>query len=149
MKIQLRRFALKQHYTIGHLYIDGQYVCDTLEPPSLHFTSKMKVCAIQRSKLKEGTAIPTGTYRVIITKSFRFRRWLPEIIAVPGFTGIRIHPGNTPADTLGCILPGRNTIAGHVTDSNSCLSAIILRMTAALGRGETIDITIAEPTIKK
>ena len=94
MDIQLKRFALKPTYTVGHIYIDGKYVTDSLEPPSRYFTSVMNVSAIQRKKLPDGTAIPTGTYRILITKSPRFGKWLPLLLVVPGFSGIRIHAGN-------------------------------------------------------
>ena len=149
MDIQLKRFALKPTYTVGHIYIDGKYITDSLEPPTRYLTSEMNVSAIQRKKFPDGTAIPTGTYRILITKSFRFRRWLPEIIAVPGFTGIRIHAGNSRADTTGCILPGTNCYPGRVLSSSVALHDIMSRMTAALARDEKIFITITEPQPKK
>ena len=149
MDIQLKRFALKPTYTVGHIYIDGKYVTDSLEPPSRYFTSVMNVSAIQRKKFPDGTAIPTGTYRILITKSPRFGKWLPLLLVVPGFSGIRIHAGNSRADTAGCILPGTNCYPGHVLSSSVALRDIMSRMTAALARDEKISITITEPQPKK
>lgn len=149
MNILLKRFALKPLYTVGHIYIDGKYITDSLEPPSRHLTSEMKVSAIQRAKLPDGTAIPTGTYRILITRSPRFGKWLPLLLDVPGFSGVRIHAGNTKADTTACILPGKNRYPGRVISSTLALHDIINRMTAALSRGEKIFITITESQPKK
>ena len=84
MKLTLRRIALQPTYTIGRMYIDGVYFCDTCED-----TVRPK-----GQKVPGETAIPYGTYRVVITKSARFKKMLPEILNVPYFSGIRIHAGN-------------------------------------------------------
>ncbi len=105
MKLLLKRIALKEKYTIGKLYIDGEFFSDTLEDP------------VREEKIYGETAIPTGTYKVTITLSPRFRRWLPLLHDVPNFEGVRIHRGNTPEDTHGCILVGQNKIKGQVVNS--------------------------------
>lgn len=105
MKLLLKRIALKEKYTIGKLYIDGEYFADTLEDP------------VREEKIYGETAIPKGTYKVTITLSPRFRRWLPLLHDVPNFEGVRIHRGNTPEDTHGCILVGQNKIKGQVVNS--------------------------------
>lgn len=105
MKLLLKRIALKEKYTIGKLYIDGEFFSDTLEDP------------VREEKIYGQTAIPKGTYKVTITLSPRFRRWLPLLHDVPNFEGVRIHRGNTPEDTHGCILVGQNKIKGQVVNS--------------------------------
>lgn len=108
MKLELIRHALKADYTIGRLFIDGIYFCDTLEDT-----------VRTGPKVFGKTAIPQGTYKVQITYSNRFKQPMPLLIDVPGFSGIRIHPGNTAEDTHGCILVGKNTIKGRLTESRN------------------------------
>lgn len=105
MKLTLKRIFKGENYTIGKLHIDGEYFCDTLED------------AIRDIKVYGETAIPAGTYKVTITLSPRFRRWLPLLHDVPYFEGVRIHRGNTAEDTHGCILVGQNKIKGQVVNS--------------------------------
>ena len=88
------------------------------------------------------TAIPEGSYPVVITKSPRFRRWFPLLVGVPGFTGIRIHSGSMAADTRGCILVGENTIVGRLTSSRATLTKLITTIMAASDQGEAVWITI-------
>jgi len=134
MNITLKRIAKQATYTIGRLSVDGEYLCDTLEP---------KVRNLKKEKKVPGrTAIPAGTYRLLITKSYRFRRWLPLLMDVPQFQGIRIHAGNYPEDTQGCILVGWNRKRGMVVNSRSALQMLMMRLTAALDRGETLHISI-------
>ena len=94
MNLIVKRFEFGPDYTIGRLYIDGDYFCYTLE-------DKVRV-----EKIPGETAIPAGRYSVIVDHSNHFQRDLPHILNVPGFEGVRIHPGNTKADTEGCILVG-------------------------------------------
>lgn len=109
MKLTLKRISLKPDYTIGKLYIDGKYFCDTLEDTVRKLPAE--------NKIPGSTAIPTGTYRVSVTYSPKFGRDLPLVENVPYFTGIRIHRGNTPQDTSGCILVGENKAIGKVLNS--------------------------------
>lgn len=88
------------------------------------------------------TAIPEGSYPVVITKSPRFRRGLPLLVGVPGFTGIRIHSDNMAADSRGCILVGENTIVGRLTSSRATLTKLITTIMAASDQGEAVWITI-------
>ena len=107
MELKLRRFEFGTTYTIGKLYVDDVYFCFTLE-------DKVR----EGEKVDGQTAIPYGTYSVIIDHSNRFNRDLPHILNVPGFEGVRIHTGNTSADTEGCILVG-TTWAGKDFVGNS------------------------------
>ena len=142
MKINIKRIARKTHYTIGHLYIDGQYFCDTLEPADCGLIKDMPLHEILRAKAKGKVAIPIGCYRVFITKSVRFGGWLPLVYGVPGFKGIRIHAGNRPADTSGCILVGWNRRVGQLLNSRTALYLLMQKMTEALGRGERVELEI-------
>lgn len=112
MKLTLIRKYKKDKYCIGKLYIDGEYFCDTLEDKDRGLTDNMTVSEISKIKVKKETAIPTGTYKVTITYSNRFKKNMPLINNVKGFEGIRIHSGNTDKDTEGCILVGQNKVVG-------------------------------------
>lgn len=105
MKILLKRIFKGEDYTIGHIYVNGQYFADSLED------------TVRDVKIKGKTAIPAGKYLILMTYSNRFKKIMPLLIDVPGFEGVRIHSGNTPEDTEGCILVGKNTIKGQLTSS--------------------------------
>lgn len=107
MIIEVIRMYFKDTYTIGKLYIDGVYLCDTLE-------DKVRPLG---EKVYGQTAIPEGTYELRWAYSPKFKRNLPRVIDVPGFKGVLIHPGNVIADTEGCILPGENKAKGLILDS--------------------------------
>lgn len=117
MIIKVKRVAFKKDYTIGKLYIDGKYVCDTLEDRDRGLDDSMNEEDIKRKKVYGETAIPYGTYKVSITFSIKFKKMLPLIENVKGFSGIRIHSGNTAKDSLGCILVGQNKEVGKVINS--------------------------------
>lgn len=117
MDLKLKRIFRGDKYTIGHLYIDGDYYCDVLEDVDRGLTDDMSEEEIKRIKIYGKTAIPTGRYKVEVTYSPKFKRYLPILLNVKGFTGIRIHSGNTPEDTLGCLLVGYNKEKGKVLNS--------------------------------
>lgn len=117
MKIELKRIAKKPNYTIGKMYLDGKYFCDTLEDTDRGLRQLMPLDVIQRIKVMHLTAIPTGTYKVILNVSPSKGRLLPRLLDVPGYDGILIHRGNTPNDTSGCILVGENKAVGMVLNS--------------------------------
>lgn len=136
MEVTLTRIAKRETYTIGRLAINGTYFCDTLEP-----TWRDIGVGRPGRKVTGRTAIPEGRYPLVVTFSPRFKRWLPLLLHVPQFSGIRIHSGNTADDTEGCILPGLNTSRGRVTDSYLWER----RLVAELGRrpeGEPVWITV-------
>lgn len=134
MKMRLDRLYLKPDYTIGKLYLDGKYFCDTLED---------RVRDPAREKKVSGeTAIPAGIYEVIVNISPRFRRKLPRLLNVPGFDGILIHRGNVAADTAGCILVGENKLAGQLLHSSGYELKLTELLETAQSMGERISITI-------
>lgn len=143
MNIVLQRIARCDGYTIGRLYINDNYVCDTLEPQWRDYGQKTpedkssnddaeielpKASTVKAVKARHApgtSAIPEGTYPLVVSKSRRFVCFLPLVVGVPGFEGIRIHAGNSPQDTEGCILPGFNTVPGWVTKSRRALERIM------------------------
>jgi hypothetical protein len=132
--IVTRRFC-NADCTIGELTIDGQFQCYTLED---------QVRADDAPKVFGQTAIPYGKYDLVITWSPHFQRDLPLVVDVPGFSGIRIHPGNTAADTEGCLLLGLGHSNGAITDSRLAFEAAFAKIQSASNKGETITITYVE-----
>ena len=141
MEILLQRVAKKDKYTIGKLYINDQYFCDTLEDTDRGLTQSMTEQQIGSKKVYGETAIPTGTYRIIISYSNKFKKQMPLLLNVPGFAGIRIHSGNTEKDSLGCILVGKNKAVGKVLESRDTYSKLFSILQEA-NKKETIKITI-------
>lgn len=148
MELTLLRIGLSPECTMGRLFDNGggrdAFGCDTLEPPDRGLTSDMTEGRIRRLKVAGQTAIPTGRYRLLVTKSPRFQQWLPLLVGVKGFEGIRIHAGNTVRDTAGCILVG---VASHCHDGVLDKSRLTLRqlmeaVKAAERRDEQIWLTV-------
>ena len=140
MNLLLERQPSGVSCTIGNLQIDGDFQCYTLEDVVREVEGQPVATWKQHGK----TAIPAGTYKVRITYSNRFKCDLPLLQAVPGFEGVRIHPGNTDADTEGCILPGTR-IAPHgeaVEQSRAAFDRLFEKIDAAETAGEEVWITI-------
>lgn len=143
MEIEVKRIAKKSTYTIGKLYIDGKYICDTLEDTDRGICQTMDLRQIAHIKIKGKTAIPAGRYEVVVTYSPKFRMNLPILKNVPGYEGVRIHAGNTASDTEGCILCGKNDKIGQVTNSREWTYNIVNRMIARTVAGHNkVYITI-------
>jgi hypothetical protein len=142
MKLLLKRIAFKEAYTIGKLSIDGVYFCDTLEDRNRDLNHDGDLNDAGEGKVKNETAIPFGTYNVVVNVSQRFGRELPRLENVPGFDGILIHRGNTDADSSGCILVGENKVKGKVINSTPYEIELVKRCKEALARGEKITITV-------
>lgn len=126
MKITVKRLHKTDTSTIGELLVDGIFECYTLEDVE------------RKEKIKSETAIPKGTYKVIINQSNRFKRLLPLLLNVPNFEGVRIHSGNTNHDTEGCILVGRTRGDNYVGQSRKAFDKLFKKMQAA----KDITITI-------
>ena len=152
MNITIKRIFKGDKYTIGRLCVNGIYECDTLEDTDRGLTQSMPLTEIQSKKLYGETAIPTGTYEIdmnTVSPKFKDRSWakfcggkLPRLIDVPGYSGVLIHVGNKPVDTLGCILVGDNKIKGQVINSTSTFQELYSIMLKAKVAGEKITVTI-------
>ena len=148
MKLELKRIFRGPKYTIGKLYIDNQYVCDTLEDTDRGLKQTDSLSSIQKKKVYGQTAIPTGTYGItlnVISPKFKDRSWakfcngkLPRLLNVPGYDGVLIHVGNKPEDTLGCILVGYNKIKGQLINSTEAFK----KLYSVLSKSSTITIVI-------
>lgn len=133
MKLNLKRVQLDPDVTIGELSVNGTFECWICEDV---------VRAPGEAKVYGQTAIPAGDYAIDVTYSPRFERQLPLLLNVPGFEGIRIHPGNTPADTDGCLLPGKDRLAKGVGHSLVAFIDLFAKITAARHGGEGVTIHI-------
>ena len=152
MELRLKRNHKLNDYTIGDLYIDNIFYCNTLEDTDRGLTSSMTKQEIDTIKIKGKTAIPTGKYKItldIISPRFSNSSLyksidgkLPRLLNVPGFDGILIHIGNTPKDTDGCILVGYNKIKGQVLNSKDTFNDLYTKLLEAKSKGELISITI-------
>lgn len=131
MKLTLKRTTFTDKSTIGELSIDGTFFCYTLED-------------IVRNgpKVMHETAIPYGTYEVVVNMSNRFKRLMPLLLGVPNFEGIRIHAGNTAAHTSGCILVGMQKGVDTITQSTIAYDSLFTKIKGATQRGEAVRITI-------
>lgn len=152
MKLTLKRIFKGPKYTIGHLFINGVYECDTLEDQDRGLTSQMSLEEIKAKKVYGVTAIPTGTYSINMTTvspKFKDRAWakpykgiLPRLENVKGYEGVLIHVGNKAEDTLGCILVGENKVKGQVINSTATFYELMTVLLKAQSAGEVIELTI-------
>ena len=147
MELRLDRIFRTNEYTIGELYVDGAYLCDTLEDPVRPLpevcpnTPKGIACKC-KEKVYGDTAVPAGTYEVKLSYSNRFKRIMPEILNVPHFLGIRIHSGNSSKDTEGCIILGTKSKGDWVTASRVAFNKVYKLLQKAVDNKEEITITI-------
>lgn len=140
MKLTLKRIAIRPTYTIGKLYIDDAYFCDTLED-TIRDTNKSGKFDNGEQKIKGKTAIPYGTYEIKWTYSPRFKKYTPQLMNVPSFEGIRVHAGNTSADTEGCLILGENKQVGKVLNSRATINKFYPIIKEACSNGKvTIEI---------
>lgn len=134
MKLHVQRSYKGQSYTIGDLFVNGTYLCNTLEDTVRLLTMEKKIPG--------KTAIPAGKYKVIVNKSPKFKRDLPRLLDVPHFEGVLIHRGNIPEHTEGCILVGENKVKGKVINSTKYELKLVELLKDAQNRGEQIEIEI-------
>ena len=142
MEIRVKRIARKDGYTIGKMYINGAYFCDTLEDTDRGLNSTMSVDEILTKKHKGITAIPIGEYDVILTFSPKFKRVLPLLLNVPGYQYIRVHHGNLPSSTDGCLLVGENKVKGQIINSRATLERLMSVLLECEKKKEKVTITI-------
>jgi hypothetical protein len=135
MEITVKRTNKANDYTIGQMFIDGEYFCDTLEDTVRDLTNV-------KDKIYGRTAIPAGTYSVILDYSGHFKKLLPHILDVPFFSGVRIHSGNDVEDTNGCILVGFYYRAGYITESRATMEKLMKKLSDSINKGDRITLTI-------
>ena len=134
MKLKVERLWKKPGYAVGRLYVDGKFFCNTLEDTVRDLNRERKVPG--------KTAIPYGEYKVVFNWSPKFGRNLPRLLNVPASEGILIHPGNTADDSSGCILVGKNTKVGRLTESRYTSDRLNVLVKDAQRKGESITIEI-------
>ena len=156
MEIVLDRKYKKETYTIGVITVDGKYVCNSVEDKDYGFNQDTPVKTIKDTKAKhpQQVAIPAGRYEVSVKyyrgmadkypfyKNSSCKGHIPCLVNVPGYSGILIHCGSTAKDSAGCIIVGKNTIKGGVTESRACFTKLCDMIMAAAGRKEKVYITI-------
>ena len=134
MRLEIHRTPTVEN-TFGKLYVDGVFECYSLED-------------IDRELEKGGfkvagdTAIPRGKYQIIVDQSQRWHRMMMHIMDVPGFEGVRIHAGNTVADTEGCILLGNGVGKAYLYDSRAAVTRLQMMVEAALDQGDEVTLEI-------
>lgn len=142
MKLRLERTYKKEKYTIGRLYVDGVFFCNTLEDVDRGLTQETTALEIAEKKVYGETAIPTGTYKVVLdVYSPKFGKkeyyknfcggYLPRLLNVKGFNGILIHRGVDQYDSAGCILVGWNRVKGKLVDSQKAFEELYKMMKKA------------------
>lgn len=142
MKLILERQYIKDSYTIGKLYIDYRYFCDTLEDKVRDLNKDGDLRDEGESKVYGKTAIPYGIYEVEVTYSSKFKRVLPLVKNVEHFDGIRFHRGNKPEHSEGCILVGENKIKGGLINSTKYEVELTEILSFAQNRFESIILEI-------
>jgi len=133
----LRRDIFTDRSVTGQLSAGGAFECYTLEDTDRRLEAG-------GAKIKDRTAIPRGTYPVVLDFSPRFQVVMPHVLDVPGFSGVRIHSGNRPEDTEGCILVGRTRAADLVGESRAAYNALYAKLLAAQGRQEAITLEVLQ-----
>lgn len=152
MNLKLARTYLGPKYTIGHLYINDKYFCDTIEDTDRGLNKSMPVSEILRLKVKHKTAIPTGIYTIAMgvkspkystKQKYKFTEGrMPRLLSVPGFDGILIHPGTTQDDSSGCLIVGQNKEVGKVINSYATFTTLWTILNEAYSKKERIIIEI-------
>ena len=150
MKIKLIRQVFTDKSTIGSLYLNDVFECFIIEDKDRGLTDAMTLAEINAKKVYGLTCIPYGMYKVIVSKSNRFSLkagkdvFLPLLTNVKGYEGIRIHKGNTAADSLGCLLPGKVKGVDKVSNSTDAFNQLDAKINAAIKAGEQVTIEIVK-----
>ena len=153
LELLLDRKYRKETYTIGNLYVDGEWFCNALEDKDRGLSQTMTLEEINKIKVYGETAIPTGRYEVrmdIVSPKYNGVKWykdnfggrMPRLESVKGFSGILIHSGNTALDSYGCILVGMNKAKGKVLDSRATFQKLWNTLEQARKAGKTIYLTV-------
>ena len=116
LQVLLTRNYRKETYTIGRIYTNGQFFCNSLEDKDRGIIQGMPLASLKKMNVQDATAFPCGTYKLRVTMSPKFKRELVEVVGVPAFSGIRFHRGANAKHSSGCVLTGMNTVKGGLTD---------------------------------
>lgn len=154
MDLLLDRKYKKESYTIGNLYINKEFFCNTIEDKDRGLLNTMSLEEIKSKKISSITAIPRGTYKItldVISPRFGSRKFykevcdgkLPRLLNVKGFEGVLIHCGNSAKDSSGCIIVGKNKIKGGVTESQETFKTLYKKLKDAKDKGELLVLVIA------
>lgn len=119
MQVLIERRWKKDAYTIGKVYIDGRFFANSMEDKDRGLRNDMPLAQIKKVKVYGETAIPTGKYKVRFTYSPKYKRQMPQILDVPGWSGVRFHSMNTAKDSLGCVGLGKNDKPGWISNSRA------------------------------
>ena len=141
-ELTLHRLYLKEDYTIGKLFVEGEYLCEIIEDKVRDFNKDGDLLDEGEEKVPTLTAIPYGRYKVVVTYSPKFKRELPLLVDVPHFTGIRIHNGKNASSSHGCLIPGENKVVGGVINSATYVQQLISWIKIQNGLGREVYITI-------
>ena len=151
MKLKIWRKWPKKGYCIGIFYVSGKRLCESMEDEDRGLVQTMPTGKINQIKVYGRTAIPKGTYKVVLSVSPKFKdrpwakKWggiVPEILDVKGWTGVRIHPANSASELLGCCAPGDNLKVGKVLNSTKRYDELMKQLVPAWEKGEDITIEI-------
>lgn len=142
MRLMIDRAWKKADYTISRFFVNDERWCEALEDTDRGLASSMPISEVKAKKVYGKTAIPSGKYQVTLTYSPKFRKYLPLVNDVKCFSGIRFHAGNTNRDTEGCILLGKNTKVGMVTNSAYWTDRLIGAVRNAIEHGEIVTLEI-------
>ena len=142
MELKLKREVFTDNSTIGSLYVDGVFECYILEDKDRNLTDLMPLEKIAGTKVYGKTCIPYGRYEVDWTMSARFKKMMPILLNIKGWTGIRIHAGNSEIDSLGCLLCGRLKLNDRISESTLATNRLYKKIEAAKKQGQRIFITI-------
>lgn len=154
MQLTVKRSYRGNDYTVGHLYIDGKFFCDTMEDTDRGLNQRMPLTQIKSIKVKGKTCIPYGTYvvsmNIVSPKYSNYAKYpyalavkgkMPRLLDVPGFDGVLIHPGTTANDTDGCLLVGENKAKGKLINSQVTWKRLCQVLLGASKRKEKITIS--------
>lgn len=154
MQLTVKRSYRGNDYTVGHLYVDGKFFCDTMEDTDRGLNQRMPLTQIKSIKIKGKTCIPYGTYAVSMDiqspKYSNYTKYpyalavkgkMPRVMDVPGFEGVLIHPGTTANDTEGCLLVGENKVKGKLINSQITWKKLCKMLLEASNKKEKITIS--------
>lgn len=142
MEIQVIRKFKKDTYCIGEMLVNGKHFCDTIEDCDRGLRQDMSLSQLKKMKKYGITAIPSGTYNVVVYFWPKYRKKYPLLQNVPAYTGVLIHGLTNASQSLGCIGVGENKIKGGLINSEKYVRELTKMCEEAIQSGEQVTITI-------